>query len=91
MIRALIFDLDGTLVQTERLKALSYAGAAIELCPHQLSEGQVLVSDGAWGMAAGTARLWFARSPRRLERLGAAGGAMMIALGLHLAVTGRND
>jgi beta-phosphoglucomutase-like phosphatase (HAD superfamily) len=25
MIRAMIFDLDGTLVQTERLKALSYA------------------------------------------------------------------
>ncbi|MCJ7535768.1 MAG: hypothetical protein MUO57_09570, partial [Anaerolineales bacterium] len=42
MIRALIFDLDGTLVQTERLKALSYAGAAIELSPHQISEGQVV-------------------------------------------------
>ncbi|MGB3700888.1 MAG: HAD family phosphatase [Anaerolineales bacterium] len=42
MIRAMIFDLDGTLVQTERLKALSYAGAAIELCPHQISEGQVV-------------------------------------------------
>lgn len=42
MIRAMIFDLDGTLVQTERLKALSYAKAVIELCPHQVSEEQVV-------------------------------------------------
>lgn len=34
----MIFDLDGTLVQTERLKALSYARAAIELCPYSLTE-----------------------------------------------------
>ncbi|MEJ7841897.1 MAG: HAD family phosphatase [Rubrobacter sp.] len=33
MIRALIFDLDGTLVETEELKALSYARAANELRP----------------------------------------------------------
>ncbi len=33
MIRAVIFDLDGTLVRTERLKALSYARAADELEP----------------------------------------------------------
>jgi beta-phosphoglucomutase len=38
MIKAMIFDLDGTLVQTERLKALSYARAAVELCPNTLSE-----------------------------------------------------
>ena len=37
----MIFDLDGTLVQTERLKALSYARAAVELCPHTLSEAEV--------------------------------------------------
>lgn len=42
MIRAMIFDLDGTLVQTERLKALSYARAAGELCPHGLSEAEVV-------------------------------------------------
>ncbi len=42
MIRAMIFDLDGTLVQTERLKAISYAKAVIELCPDQVSEGQVV-------------------------------------------------
>jgi len=31
MFRAAIFDLDGTLVETEELKALSYAQAAVEL------------------------------------------------------------
>jgi HAD superfamily hydrolase (TIGR01509 family) len=38
----MIFDLDGTLVQTERLKALSYARAAIELCPYAITEIQVV-------------------------------------------------
>ena len=42
MIRAMIFDLDGTLVQTERLKALSYARAAVELCPYTLSEAEAV-------------------------------------------------
>lgn len=42
MIRAVIFDLDGTLVQTEKLKALSYARAAVELCPYTLSEVHVV-------------------------------------------------
>jgi len=42
MIRAMIFDLDGTLVQTERLKAISYARAAIELCPRDLTEAEVI-------------------------------------------------
>jgi HAD superfamily hydrolase (TIGR01509 family) len=38
----MIFDLDGTLVQTEKLKAISYARAAVELCPQDLSEGEVV-------------------------------------------------
>lgn len=42
MIRAMIFDLDGTLVQTERLKALSYARAAVELCPLDIDESEVI-------------------------------------------------
>lgn len=42
MIRAMIFDLDGTLVQTEKLKALSYAKAAVELCPYNLGEQEVV-------------------------------------------------
>jgi beta-phosphoglucomutase len=41
-IQAMIFDLDGTLVRTERLKALSYARAAVELCPHQITEEGVV-------------------------------------------------
>lgn len=38
----MIFDLDGTLVQTEKLKALSYARAAVELCPQHLDEADVI-------------------------------------------------
>lgn len=41
MIRAAIFDLDGTLVETEELKALSYAQAAVEL-RSELNEADVL-------------------------------------------------
>jgi threonine/homoserine/homoserine lactone efflux protein len=40
-----------------------------------------LVSDSAWALLAGVARGWFARSPKRIETLGAAGGVMMIGLG----------
>jgi HAD superfamily hydrolase (TIGR01549 family) len=42
LIRALIFDLDGTLVQTEKLKALSYARAAMELSPQDIREADVI-------------------------------------------------
>ncbi len=42
MIRAVIFDLDGTLVQTERLKALSYARAVAELRPGAFTEQDVV-------------------------------------------------
>ena len=47
-----------------------------------------LVSDGAWALAAGSARDWFARSPKRVEHLGTTGGVMMIGLGGALALTG---
>lgn len=50
-----------------------------------------LVSDGAWAFAAGSARDWFARSPKRVERLGATGGVMMIGLGGVLALTGTKN
>lgn len=45
MIRAVIFDLDGTLVETEELKALSYARAARELRP-TLAEAEVVDAFG---------------------------------------------
>ncbi len=51
--------------------------------------GIALVSDSAWGVAAGTTRAWLARSPCRLAALGGTGGVVMIALGLRLAVAGR--
>lgn len=41
MLKAFIFDLDGTLVKTERLKALSYEKAARDLRP-DLQEGAIL-------------------------------------------------
>jgi len=41
VILAVIFDLDGTLVETEELKALSYARAAVELRP-ELREVEVV-------------------------------------------------
>lgn len=41
MIRSMVFDLDGTLVQTEKLKALSYARAAVQLDPG-LQESDVI-------------------------------------------------
>ncbi|MFJ3490646.1 LysE family translocator [Leifsonia aquatica] len=47
-----------------------------------------LTFDSAWALAAGSARQWFGRSPRRMERLGATGGVMMIGLGGVLAFTG---
>lgn len=42
MIETMIFDLDGTLVQTEKLKAQSYARAAVWLCPGTVTEDEVL-------------------------------------------------
>ena len=42
MYEAVIFDLDGTLVQTEKLKADSYARAAIEMCPRSITEEEVI-------------------------------------------------
>ncbi|XVV05753.1 LysE family translocator [Actinosynnema sp. CA-248983] len=50
-----------------------------------------VVSDSVWGLAAATARGWFARSPRRLTLVGGAGGLAMIGLGVTVAVTGRKD
>jgi threonine/homoserine/homoserine lactone efflux protein len=49
------------------------------------------VCDSAWGVLAGTARAWLSGAPHRLERLGGAGGLIMIGLGARLAVTGRSD
>lgn len=50
-----------------------------------------LVSDSAWGLAAGRARAWLGRSPRRLEAIGGLGGLVVIGLGLRLALSGRRS
>jgi threonine/homoserine/homoserine lactone efflux protein len=50
-----------------------------------------LCSDGAWAIVSGSARVWLAGSPRRLELIGGAGGLVLIGLGLRLAATGRKD
>jgi beta-phosphoglucomutase len=42
MIKAVIFDLDGTLVDTERLKGVSYGRAANELRPGTASDAQAI-------------------------------------------------
>jgi threonine/homoserine/homoserine lactone efflux protein len=42
------------------------------------------VSDGSWGMLAGTARNWLATDAKRLERLRATGGTIMIILGISV-------
>jgi len=46
-----------------------------------------ITSDSIWALLAGKARDWFAREPRRLDRLGLAGGVMMIGLGGTMAAT----
>ena len=48
-----------------------------------------MFSDSVWALASGFARTWFARSPRRRERLAIGGGAMMIALGGYVALAKR--
>jgi len=45
------------------------------------------VSDGSWGMLAGTARNWLATDAKRLERLRAMGGTIMIILGISVLIS----
>ena len=56
-----------------------------------LFAGIALTSDSVWALAAGSARAWLGRSPRRLSLIGGTGGLVIIGLGATLAVTGRKD
>jgi threonine/homoserine/homoserine lactone efflux protein len=47
-----------------------------------------VVSDSVWALAAGTARGWFAGSPRRVERMSTVGGVAMVGVGTGLALSG---
>ncbi|MEU6241167.1 LysE family translocator [Streptomyces sp. NPDC047024] len=49
-----------------------------------------LISDATWGILAGTARGWLARSPRRLSWIGGTSGVVMVGLGIRLAFSGRD-
>ena len=53
--------------------------------------GLAVVMDGTVALAASRARDWFARSPKRMERVGGVGGLMMVGLGTGLVLTGRAD
>jgi threonine/homoserine/homoserine lactone efflux protein len=50
-----------------------------------------LVTDNLWALSAGTFRSWFARSPRRLQLVGGAGGLAMIGVAVTVALTNRTD
>ena len=50
-----------------------------------------LVLDSIWALGASAARTWFAGSPRRLARINAGGGGLIIGLGVHVALSGRPD
>ncbi|HWD73693.1 MAG TPA: LysE family translocator [Solirubrobacteraceae bacterium] len=72
-------DRTGGHVQIQML-VLALVSIAIGLC-----------SDSMWAVTASAVRKWFARSPRRLELVGGAGGLAMIGVGLTIALTGRRS
>jgi threonine/homoserine/homoserine lactone efflux protein len=45
------------------------------------------ISDGTWGLLAGTARAWLETDNRRLERLRGTGGTIMILLGVAVLIS----
>ena len=49
-----------------------------------------VLSDGTWGIVAGTARHWFAGTPTRIEKISGAGGIVIIALGISVIISAIN-
>jgi threonine/homoserine/homoserine lactone efflux protein len=73
-----------------------FLNASAPAAPQLLALGvlfsvMAIASDSVWVLAASRARAWFAREPRRLDRMGTAGGVMMIGLGATLATTGSSS
>ncbi|HEY1819043.1 MAG TPA: LysE family translocator [Trebonia sp.] len=94
---------DGVLVGVTNPKAFILFGAILPQFVNR-AEGNVpaqmlllalvsvamgLASDSTWGMTASVVRAWFARSPRRYELVGGAGGLAMIGVGITVAFTGQ--
>jgi threonine/homoserine/homoserine lactone efflux protein len=46
-----------------------------------------LISDGSWGLLAGTARKWLATNPARLVKLRVIGGCVMVILGVLVIIS----
>ena len=46
-----------------------------------------VLSDGTWGLVAGTAREWLSGNPRRLVTMRVVGGCVMMVLGLAVLIT----
>lgn len=49
-----------------------------------------VISDGTWGIVAGTARHWLAGTPTRIEKISGAGGFVIIVLGISVIITAFN-
>ena len=49
-----------------------------------------VLSDGTWGIVAGTARHWLAGTPTRIEKISGAGGFVIIALGISVIISAFN-
>ena len=96
---------DGILVGASNPKAIVFFAAVLpqfvdrpagHIPVQMLLLGSVFLAiaalcDSAWAVVAGSARAWFARSPRRLELVGGTGGLVMIGIGATLALSGRKD
>jgi threonine/homoserine/homoserine lactone efflux protein len=50
-----------------------------------------VMSDSVWVMLASRFRVWFGRSPRRLELIGGTGGLAIAAVGTGLLISGRKN
>jgi len=50
-----------------------------------------LLTDSVWAVVAGTARAWFARSPKRIAMMSGTGGAAMIGLGASFVLLGHKE
>jgi threonine/homoserine/homoserine lactone efflux protein len=61
-------------------RAAGHAGAQMAVLGLVFG-AMAICSDSVWALAAAKARDWFARKPKRLDKLGAAGGTMMVTLG----------